>query len=86
MLVLALGATFILAYALRDRRVFGLFAIPTAALLVPLEITIEVFVVPADAESQMWWKIAVVTGAVYGVIAAALGYACAALIQKRRGA
>src|SRR4030095_6337777 len=35
---------------------------------------------------QMWWRIAVVVGALYGLIAAALGYAVAPFTEKRRGA
>jgi drug/metabolite transporter (DMT)-like permease len=85
MLALALGVAFVLAYLLRDKRTAGPLAIPLAALLVPPEITIETFVYPASPESQMWWRIAVVVGFVYGLIAAGFGYVCAAVIQKRRG-
>ncbi len=85
MIVLALGAAFVLAYVLRDRRVAGLLAIPLAAALVPLDITIEAYVYPASPEYRMWWQIAVVMGAIYGLVAAALGYACAAFIHRRRG-
>ena len=38
-------------------------AVPIGALLVPLEVTRESFVYPANPEVQMWWRIAVVVGA-----------------------
>ena len=61
-------------------------AVPIGALLVPLEVTLEAFVYPANPEVQMWWRIAVVVGALYGLIAAGFGYAVASFAEKRRGA
>ncbi len=83
----ALIAAFVLAAFLRNRwQRRRIFAIVIPAALVPLAITFDSFVYPASPEVQMWWLIAVITGAFYGLVAAGLGYACSAFFAKQRGA
>jgi hypothetical protein len=84
---LALIAAFGLAAALRSNRWrHRLLAIILPAALVPITIAFDSFVYPASPESQIWWPIAVVTGTLYGLVAAASGYALAAFAQRQRGA
>ncbi len=84
MAFLALAVSFVLALCLREGGIGGLLAIPISSLLVPIEITVEAFVYPANPEVRMWWPIAVTVGTLYGLVAAGLGYALAAFAQKRR--
>ena len=81
----AIAAAFLLALLLRERNIGGMAVIPLAALLVPLELTVEAFVYPAQPEARAWWPVAVLTGTLYGGVTAALGYALVAVSRRRRG-
>jgi len=82
MILLSIGASFIVAMLLRDRGTRAIVAIPSAAVIVPLAVSFETFVYPASAEAKMWWVIAVPTSMIYGLIVAMAGYGLVALIQK----
>jgi hypothetical protein len=76
--VIALIAALVLPNWLHSRRWNGFPAILGPAALVPLAITFESFVYPAEPEFRVWWHIAVLTGAFVGLVAAGLSYAAAA--------
>ncbi len=82
----AIAVAFVVGLMLRAKRIGGFSAIPLAALLVPAAITFEAFVFPAEPEVRMWWRVAVFVGTIYGLVAAGIGYAFAAFLEKQRGA
>ena len=79
------GAVLIAGY-LRTRRWRPLAAIAVSAALLPIGITFESFVYPAEAESRMWWQVAMLFSPLYGLAAASVGYVVVSFLLKRRGA
>ena len=86
MWIIALAMSLLIAAWLRSRKWHPTLGIVLPALLVPLDITVEAFVYPADPETRMWFQVMIVMATIYGLMAAAAGYVGAAYILRDRDA
>jgi len=79
----SLVAAFVVPMVVRAKKwKRAMLSVPLCAALVPGAVAFNVFVTPAEPEFRVWWAIASITGSLYGLVAATIGYAVAAFAKR----